>query len=160
MNIDHSKGRAGISISVKILAVTLGTTILVLLVSGIISFIMSRNAIESKIFDQLTSVREMKGHQVERYAETISGQIKTLSSNPTIIDAMRRFRLDFKHQSTRAESEAVPGAAPHLGLLSYYRDEFFERLRPNTRDNLKDTPISQFMPKHPGTIEFQETSRQ
>jgi len=157
MSIDHSKGRAGISISVKILAVTLGTTIMVLLVSGIISFIMSRDAIESKIFDQLTSVREIKGQQIESYAKTISGQIKTLSSNPTIIDAMRRFRLNFRHQLISAESEAAPGAYPHLGLHSYYRDEFFERLRPNTPNKLKDVPVSRFIPKKPGTIEFQET---
>jgi hypothetical protein len=64
MNIDHSKRRAGISISVKILAVTLGTTIMVLLVSGVISFVMSRDAIESKIFDQLTSVREINGQLI------------------------------------------------------------------------------------------------
>jgi PAS domain S-box-containing protein len=157
INIDHSKGRAGISISVKILAVTLGTTILVLLVSGIISFIMSRDSIESKIFDQLTSVREIKGQQIESYAKTINGQIKTLSSSPTIIDAMRRFRLNFRHQLTRAQSEAVPGADPHLGLLAYYQQEFFGRLRPNTPNKLKDIPVSQFIPKHPGSIEFQET---
>jgi hypothetical protein len=157
MNIDHSKGRAGISISVKILAVTLGTTIMVLLVSGIISFIMSRDSIEDKIFDQLTSVREIKGQQIENYANTISGQIKTLSSSPTIIDAMSRFGLQFKHELKRAQSVAVPGADPHLGLITYYRDEFFERLRENTADKLKGVPVSTFIPKHPGSIGFQET---
>jgi PAS domain S-box-containing protein len=157
MNIDHSKGRAGISISVKILAVTLGTTILVLLVSGIVSFIMSRDSIESKIFDQLTSVREIKGQQIENYANTISGQIKTLSSSPTIIDAMSRFGLQFKHELKQAQSVAVPGADPHLGLITYYRDEFFERLRKNTADKLKGIPVSTFIPKHPGSIGFQET---
>ena len=42
---DDSKPGRSVSISVKILAVTLGTTIIVLTVSGIVAFMMSRNAI-------------------------------------------------------------------------------------------------------------------
>ena len=61
---DKSKRGRSVSISIKILAVTLGTTIIVLTVSGIAAFIMSRNAIEDKLFDQLTSVREIKGQQL------------------------------------------------------------------------------------------------
>ena len=55
---------------------------MVLLVSGIVSFIMSRNAIEDKIFNQMTSLREIKGQQIESYINRISQQIVTLSDNP------------------------------------------------------------------------------
>jgi cytochrome b subunit of formate dehydrogenase len=85
---ENTKRGRSVSISVKILVVTLGTTIMVLLVSGIVSFIMSRDAIEDKIFNQMTSLREIKGQQIESYIDRISQQIVTLSDNPATIDAM------------------------------------------------------------------------
>ena len=152
---DNSKSGRSVSISVKILAVTLGTTIIVLTVSGIVSFMMSRNAIEDKLFDQLTSVREIKGQQIESYFGTISRQISTMSDNPAIVDAMSSLKSAFHRVSDYEQRTSSPDDS-HLKLDAYYRDEFFSRLRPNTVDKLQGVPLSRFMPTEPGSIKFQE----
>jgi len=149
---DKSKRGRSVSISIKILAVTLGTTIIVLTVSGIASFIMASNAIENKLFDQLTSVREIKGQQIENYVGTISRQIATMSENPAIIDAMSTLKSAFHRVSEYEQRTTNSGADSHLDLLSYYRDEFLSRLRPNTLDKLQGVPLSRFFPSEPGTI--------
>jgi len=155
MDQDNSKRGRSVSISVKILAVTLGTTILALLVSGIVSFIMSRNAIENKLFDQLISVREIKGQQIENYVDSIDRQIITMSENPTIIDAMHRFRAAFDLVGKQAEDQEIHDQAMELNLLAYYRDEYFGRLRPNTPDKLAGVSPSDFIPAKPGASHLQ-----
>ena len=152
---DNSKHRRGVSISIKILAVTLGTTIVVLLASGIVSFFMSRDAIEVKILDQLTSAREIKGQQIESYVDTISKQVVTFSENPTIIDAMSRFRSAFYLVGKKAETPEMHDEVMESGLLTYYRDEFFTRLRPNTADKLAGVSPSDFIPAKPGAAHLQ-----
>jgi len=153
---DNSKPGRSVSISVKILAVTLGTTLIVLTVSGIVAFMMSRTAIEDKLFDQLTSVREIKGQQIENYVGTISRQISTMSDNPAIVDAMSTLKSAFHRVSDYEQRTASPEADSHPKLLSYYRDEFFDRLRPNTVNKLQGVPLSRFFPTEPGSIKFQE----
>ena len=84
------------SISFKILMVTQVSTILVLLVSAIVSFNLSRDAIEVKILDQLTSVREIKGQQIENYIDTIKRQIITWTGSGVLLyDAVYKDREPF-----------------------------------------------------------------
>jgi PAS domain S-box-containing protein len=117
---------------------------------------MSRTAIEDKLFDQLTSVREIKGQQIENYVGTISRQISTMSDNPAIVDAMSTLKSAFHRVSDYEQRTASPEADSHPKLLSYYRDEFFDRLRPNTVNKLQGVPLSRFFPTEPGSIKFQE----
>ena len=147
-------GLKGSSISFKILIVTQVVTITVLLVSGIISFIMSRDAIEEKIFDQLTSVRELKGQQIESYVESINLQIITLSEDPTIQDAMYRLGAAFDMSET-SKKQGDNDTAIELNLLDYYSDEYFTRLQPNTSDNLSNTSPSDFIPTDPAATHLQ-----
>ena len=149
------RGRS-ISISVKILALTLGTTIIALTVSGIVAFIMSRNAIESQLFNQLTSVREIKGQQIENYVDSINRQIITMSENPTTIDAMNRFGAAFDLIEQQAENHEIQDQNSQSDLLTYYRDEYFSKLRPNTHDQLAGMSPSDFMPTNPGAAHLQE----
>ena len=152
---NHSRHRVAVSIGVKILAVTLGTTLLALVVSGVGSFLMSRDAIESKLFDQLTSVREIKGQQIENYVNSINLQIVTMSENPTIVDAMLRFRAAFDLIGKLAEDSEIHDQAMELNLLAYYRDEYFGRLRPNTPDKLAGVSPSDFIPTKAGATHLQ-----
>ncbi len=143
------------SISFKIFMVTLGTTMMVLLVSGIISFMMSREAIEVKIIDQLTSVREIKGQQIESYIDIINQQIITLSENPAVRNAMYKFGAAFDLVEQLEEKE-THGDDMELNLLAYYRDDFFKRLRPNTLHLLSGESPSDFIPKKPGAVRLQQ----
>lgn len=153
--IDKWRNTTGVSISVKILAVTLGMTVVVLLVSGIVSFVMSRDAMEEKIHDQLTSVREIKGQQIEDYINTIELQTITFSENPAIVKAMSHFRNAFKNMPEQAEALA-PNDDESSALLTYYREEYFARLRPNTEDKLSGVSPSDYLPKNPASVRLQE----
>lgn len=152
---ENSKPGRSISISVKILAVTLGTTIIVLTVSGIVSFMMSRNAIEDKLFDQLTSVREIKGQQIENYVDSINRQIITSSESLVIVEAMYKFRAAFDLIGKQAENHELHDQTMQSNLLAYYRDEYFGRLRPNTHNQLAGESPSDFMPTNPGGAHLQ-----
>ena len=152
---ENSKPGRSISISVKILAVTLGTTIIVLTVSGIVSFMMSRNAIEDKLFDQLTSVREIKGQQIENYVDSINRQIITTSESLVIVEAMYKFRAAFDLIGKQAENHELHDQTMQSNLLTYYRDEYFGRLRPNTHNQLAGESPSDFMPTNPGGAHLQ-----
>jgi PAS domain S-box-containing protein len=143
------------SIGVKILAVTLGTTLLALVASGVGSFMMSRDAIESKLFDQLTSVREIKGQQIESYVNSINLQVVTMSENPTIVDAMLRFRAAFDLIGRQAKDKETHDQSRKSNLLAYYRDEYFGRLRPNTPNKLAGVSPSDFIPTKPGAAHLQ-----
>jgi len=153
--LDTSKRKRGLSISVKILAVTLGTTIIVLTVSGIASFLMSRDAIESKLFDQLTSVREVKGQQIENYVESINNQMIIWSESPAIVDATYRFGAAFNLIEKQAESHEIHDSAMHANLQAYYRDEYFARLRPNTENQLAGQSPSEYLPESMGSVHLQ-----
>ena len=150
------KGLRSTSISFKILMVTLGTTIMVLLVSGIISFMMSKDAIEIKIFDQLTSVREIKGQQIENYVDTINRQIITFSENPSVIEAMQLFRTAFEKIAVKTQRSPEHDSAANVNLISYYSDEYFERLRPNLKDREIVLSPDQYLPKDPGSLRLQQ----
>ncbi len=152
----RKKGLRNTSISFKILMVTQGTTIMVLLVSGIISFMMSRDAIETKIFDQLTSVREIKGQQIESYIDTINRQIITFSENPSVIEAMQLFRIAYDKVAVQTQRSPEKNAAANKYLKSYYRNEYFERLRPNLQDNQIELSPERFLPKDPGSLRLQQ----
>jgi len=152
---ENSKPGRSLSISVKILAVTLGTTIIILTVSGIVSFMMSRNAIEDKLFDQLTSVREIKGQQIENYVDSINRQIITTSESLVIVEAMYKFRAAFDLIGKQAENHEYNDQAMQSNLLTYYRDEYFGRLRPNTPNQLAGESPSDFMPTNPGGAHLQ-----
>ena len=153
---DSSKRGRSVSISVKILAVTLGTTIVALTVSGIVAFIMSSNAIENQLFNQLTSVREIKGQQIENYVESINRQIITMSENPTTIDAMNRFKAAFDLIEQQSENHEIHNPDMQSDLLAHYRDEYFSKLRPNTHNQLAGVSPSDFMPTNPGAAHLQE----
>jgi hypothetical protein len=116
---------------------------------------MSRDAIEEKIIDQLTSIREIKGQQIENYIDTIDQQVITFSENPAIVKAMSHFRSAFKEMSEQAEGSASSADEPSK-LLTYYSDKYFARLRPNTEDKLAGVSPSDYLPKNPASIRLQE----
>jgi len=154
--IKPKRGLRNTSISFKILMVTQGTTMMVLLVSGIISFMMSRDAIETKIFDQMTSVREIKGQQIENYIDTINRQIITFSESPSIRDAMYRFGAAFDLILKQTKNQQIYNTVDQAKLSSYYVEEYFTRLRPNTPDKLARASATDFLPSESGAQLLQQ----
>ncbi len=95
-----------------------------------VSYRLGVSTLERQAIDHLTSVRELKGRQVEAYFEMIRAQVVSLSENRMVVDALREFSV------ATEELGAVPplhGEA-NLALSLYYLDEFLPRLSANVDD--------------------------
>ncbi|WDE01561.1 methyl-accepting chemotaxis protein [Thalassomonas actiniarum] len=90
---------------------------------------VAAKAMEKSAFDQLVAVRELQKTQIENYFLTISRQIKTLSNNTMVIDAMRdlpELFFKFDQQSSLRDNDA---------LARYYTGGFdpeYQRKNPGT----------------------------
>ena len=94
--------------------------------------------------DQLTSVREMKGAQIESYFELIDDQLVTLSEDRMVVAALR----EFSNAAGTLEEDLRRGgrnaADSERGLRLYYQDEFLPRLNENVP---VERPLSDFWPE-------------
>ncbi len=75
----------------KIILVLTFIAILTLGVMGYFAFTIGVDTLETEAFNKLTAVREMKAGQIEDYFQLIFDQIRTLSEDRMIIDAMHAF---------------------------------------------------------------------
>jgi anti-anti-sigma regulatory factor/HAMP domain-containing protein len=97
---------------------------------ALVSYRLGVSTLERQAIDQLTSIRELKGRQVELYFEMIRDQVVSLSENRMVVDALREF------SAATEELGGVPplGADADLALSLYYQDEFLPRLSANVDD--------------------------
>ena len=57
------------------------------LVTGVLGYVRSRDALEKAVFDQLTAARLTKTRQVETYFRTIEGDLSLLADSKMVVDA-------------------------------------------------------------------------
>ncbi|WP_281557645.1 methyl-accepting chemotaxis protein [Thalassomonas sp. RHCl1] len=90
---------------------------------------VAAKAMEKSAFEQLVAVRELQKTQIENYFLTIKRQLKALSDNTMVIDAMRDFPelfFKFDQQTSLRDNDA---------LAQYYSGEFdpeYRRKNPGT----------------------------
>lgn len=137
-------GRKGLSIRGRILLVLAAVALISMSAVGALSYNLGVTTLETQAFDQLTSVRELKGHQIEDYFQFIVDQVVTLSEDPTVTSALTDFA---------EATESLPGELARSGwsrpqaeeeLRLYYQDEFLPRLNANL---LEPRPLSEFWPE-------------
>ena len=114
-----------LKIGTKILFVTVGMLLVVIVVVSLVSDLSARNALEQDTFSRLTAVREMKAQQVEDYIQEIRNQIVTFSENNTIVHAMKDLGTAYRNanQDVIDEGQRDTGALDKR-LKAYYRKEF------------------------------------
>lgn len=100
--------------------------ILSISVVGYLSYDKGRDSLERESFNRLTAVREMKSTQIEDYFQQIRDQIRTFSSNPTVVTAMKELKENFFALNMQQDKEQIDSA-----LLSYMEKEYVKRLNPN-----------------------------
>ncbi len=108
------------------MALLLGVSLGSLLASGILSWWRFKNTVESRVFQQLTSVRVSKSNQIESYIQSLRNHVETLSEDSMIISAMIEFNSAYKE----LQDEVIPGEWREK-IAAYYRQEFFPRLSKN-----------------------------
>ena len=107
---------------VILLAVSLGS----IAVIGYLSWNQSRAALTDVVLQHLTSVRNSKAAQIERYFHNLRRDVANLAQDETVISAMVRLNTAFKE----LEHELIP-AEWEQALEQYYENDFFTRLAPN-----------------------------
>jgi methyl-accepting chemotaxis protein len=120
-----------LKIRTKMLIAFIAVAVLAIGVSGVIGFTTAQNALQQESFNKLTAVREMKANQIEDYFQQIDGQVRTLSEDRMVIEALRAFDEGYQEiDAGLAGSQDALGASDSE-LRGYYSGEYLPRLTPN-----------------------------
>jgi class 3 adenylate cyclase len=115
------------SIKSKLIAMLLVVSSSSILVTAYIGYQSGESNLTSRVFKQLTSVRASKAYQIESYFKTLRNHIQTLSENPTAIEAMQKFDVNYRSLEI-AKPKAVEPVDIEKKLRSYYQNQFLPRL--------------------------------
>jgi methyl-accepting chemotaxis protein len=113
---------------------------------------INRDHIIENNFNTLKALREIKSDQVIDYINLSRNQIRTMSENFMVVDAMRSFKKAFHGYDGEESFLSLNKAVIGNGLNEYYGDEFLPRLTPNI-----DVEVfaSNFIPSSPITRALQ-----
>lgn len=102
-----------------------------IVVIGYLAYNKGKDSLEQESFAKLTAVREMKGSQIEDYFQQIHDQVVTFSENPTIVEAMMRFKEAFHDVDEEIGTKEQELAEMEERVQQYMHNEFLPRLNKN-----------------------------
>jgi methyl-accepting chemotaxis protein len=114
-----------------------------------IANVIAKESVEKQAKEQLESVRDAKKQQIENYFSILRLQAQSYASDPTIIDAMKDFRLaftDFLEQASADQTSIDAALAQYRAALrDYYEDDFAHEY--NLRSASKPPPMLPYVDK-------------
>ena len=125
-------------LAAKLFAVLILLGAVAVLITGVLGYIRARDALEQTIFNQLTSARETKAHQVEIYFRSIRAEMRLLAASKMVVDAMRGFR----DAVDELDAKTVPPEIRQQ-VLGWYETQYMPMVR---RLLGADTSIDEFLP--------------
>jgi class 3 adenylate cyclase len=137
--------RWGLAAKLFAILILLGATAVV--VTSVMGYVRSRDALEQAIFDQLTAARESKMRQVENYFRTIGNELRLLAASKMVVDATRGFRI--------AVDELDQAGAPvelRDKVGAWYGKNFLPELR---RATGTEPILADYLPARPGSYYLQ-----
>ena len=108
----------------KVLSITIGGLLLLGIVLGVEAVVSSKNELMKKNYDTLTSARETKKNQIERFFNDTIKDINVLSHSTDVKDIIRDLRTLHKKLQVTAESE-FPVKNPLVKEKIQLYEEFF-----------------------------------
>lgn len=133
----------------KIMYVITTVTLVSGLFIALVSYGISKSAIESIRFNQLTGIRETKASQIEEYFSNIEKQINTFSENHMVINAMTELKEAFHSNSEILNMDSLLYSK---SLKNYYNTEYLARLNKNTNQSYN---ANDYFPNDKKTIYYQ-----
>lgn len=117
-------GLKHLGIKSKLILMLLAVSGFSILVTAVLGYRSGQINLTNRAFDQLTSVRASKAHQIETYFNTIRNHTQTLSEDPSIIAALKDFNAAYNQLAgnTLAKDQ-------ERKLVDYYRETFLPRLQ-------------------------------
>lgn len=134
-------------IKYKLLAAFLLVGVLPIAITLYLNYNHVANMLRNRSFEQLTTVREMKKKEIEKYFKATRREIRFLAQNNSLINAMKDFKKAFDEIDSLKK-------APELRekLLKYYQEELFAKLEHHERDTIN---IEEIIPKSKKSIFLQ-----
>ena len=115
-----------LSIQSKLMLMLLGVCISSIIAIAYVGYTNGRQALNNSIQNQLTSVRETKAYQIERYFQQVRAEIQTFSQGG-VNDAVKGFTQAYQ----KLEEQKIE-LNWHDRLKKYYDDDFLPKLGENT----------------------------
>lgn len=131
----------------KLIFVLTGFSLLIVVVLGIITFQLSKSALEEQAFNQLKSIRETKKKDLQDYFKSIKNQVITLSNDLTVTEHASSLNSAFKSLDTAYSDVEIQSFEDHL--VSFYNSSFLPKLNENLKG---DFDANQFLPKGSNSI--------
>jgi class 3 adenylate cyclase len=123
-----------LSVKSKLIMMLLAVSGFSILVTALLGYRSGQSNLTNRAFDQLTSVRASKAHQIENYFRNISNHTQTLSEDPSIIAAVQEFSSAYNQLGKLSVPQTYKDK-----LASYYGEMFLPRLKADR----SGTPILQ-----------------
>lgn len=111
------------SLKSKLVMMLLGISMGSILIVGYQGLTNGKRALNDRLNEQLTSVREIKKEHISTWFERLNSQVKTFSADYSVIKAMR----DFTSAYSRLKDETL-SVEEIEKLKSFYEDEYLPRL--------------------------------
>lgn len=131
-----------ISLKSKLVFMLLGIAMGCILIVGYQGLHNGEKALNERIYDQLTSVRESKRYQVETWYKDVQAQVRAMAVEHTTIYAMREFGDAVRKLAD--EPPELKGQLPPL--QNYYEQEYFPRLQKTIQG---EPLLKHYLPKNP-----------
>lgn len=123
------RGRPGLSIQSKLLIMLLGVSLVSALIIGAIGFVNGRNSLHASSIDQLTTIREMRTHEMQVALEDVQRTASLNSRNLSAQNMSKALNDGFEE----LRSQTLP-ADQSAALDGFYADHFIPELEKRTGD--------------------------
>lgn len=141
-----------LTIRKKLIFVVICVAAIAFLVLGLLTYRISRNALQSCVIKKLTAIRESKKAEIENYLDALKVQVLSLSESTMTIAALKQFKKEFYALAPEAPALKERLAAHTVNLKKFYQEQFIPHLR--TTSTAK-TAVEEIFPKSPLTIWLQ-----
>jgi class 3 adenylate cyclase len=117
------------------------------LVTSVLGYLQSRDALKDSIYNALTIARKGKARQVEAYFRNIRNDLVQLAVSKMVLEASRAFRAGFDELDKQDVSPELRGK-----LTNWYEAQFMARTRRLLDKNLS---VEEFLPRSAAGIYLQ-----
>jgi class 3 adenylate cyclase/HAMP domain-containing protein len=138
----------GFSLKHKLFASLLLIGLAAVSMTSYLGYTRAKTALESSIFNHLTSVREARADQIESYFNSIGREAEVLAATRMALEASRQFR-----SAIQKIDRLPPDPKIHAELARFYEESYFPKLR----ESLGIRPVlKEYLPVTEGAYHLQD----
>lgn len=140
------------SIRSKLLLVITMVVFIVVLIIMLLMISINRQYVIDNTYDRLRALREIKSDQIVDYIEISRNQVRTMSEDFMVVEAMKGFRAAFHTFDNEDVYRGLDKTDIERGLNEHYGDNFLPQLAPNIDGQVF---ASNYIPANPITRAMQ-----